>query len=244
MNEVNGGERHKPSLANANGHPHFRSGRTRTRARQFDGRGSNQHGEGTLPTQSYANAVPPDIETAGLRRQSASATASGNHQGKHLPAIHPPAKPTRVTIMARPSTHSPEIVEAVCARLEDGDALAEICRTQGMPKVRTWLDWAARYENVAKAYSVALQARAEFFEAEHTRISKTAVDRDTAAGARVQLAALEWRMAKLAPSRYGDRIDVNVDHTFDLAATLDKGRQRVLDANQRLGLPEPDGGAK
>ncbi len=138
--------------------------------------------------------------------------------------------------MPRPSLYTPEIVEAICSLLEQGDALAEVCRQDAMPGLRTFLRWADEKEEVATAYTLALRARAEFFEAEHTRIANTAKDRDTAAAARVQLAALEWRMSKLAPQRYGDRLDLNVDHSFDLSAVLDKGRQRVLEANSRLGL--------
>ena len=141
--------------------------------------------------------------------------------------------------MARPSNYTPEIVEAICARLERGDALAAACRDEAMPGLRTFLRWADEKEEVATAYTLALRARAEFFEAEHTRIAETAKDRDTAAAARVQLAALEWRMSKLAPQRYGDRLDLNVDHSFDLSAVLDKGRQRVLDANAKFELPSP-----
>lgn len=139
--------------------------------------------------------------------------------------------------MARPSIITPEIVEEVCARLEKGEALAAVCREAEMPGLRTFLRWADEKEEVATAYTLALRARAEFFEAEHTRIASTAKDRDSAAAARVQLAALEWRMAKLAPQRYGDRLDLNVDHSFDLSAVLDKGRQRVLEANTARGLP-------
>lgn len=139
--------------------------------------------------------------------------------------------------MARPSIYTPELVETICSRLEQGEALAVVCRDEMMPGLRTFLRWADEKEEVGTAYTLALRARAEFFEAEHSRIAETAKDKDSAAAARVQLAALEWRMSKLAPKRYGDRLDLNVDHSFDLSAVLDKGRQRVLEANARLGLP-------
>lgn len=127
-------------------------------------------------------------------------------------------------------------------RLEAGEALASICRDEGMPAVRTFLEWADEKEEVAAAYSRALEARAEWFAGEHDRIRVTAVDRDTAAAARVQLSALEWRMSKMAPKRYGDRLDVNVDHTLDLGSAIDRGRQRLLDARREddPALPPPE----
>jgi len=99
------------------------------------------------------------------------------------------------------------------------------------------LEWAKTNEAFAAMYASARDAHAEHLDAEIDRIAKTAVDKDTAAAARVQITALTWRASKMAPKRYGDRLDLNVDHSFDLTAVLDKGRQRVLEANARLGLP-------
>lgn len=142
--------------------------------------------------------------------------------------------------MPRLTICTPEIVEAICERLEDGAALATVCRDGGMPSVSAFLRAVAQNEQFEEMYRVALQARAEWFNAEHDRIRKTAIDRDSAAAAKVQLTGLEWQMSKMAPSKYGDRVSMTVDHTFDLAAALDKGRQRVLEGNAKLGLPGPD----
>jgi hypothetical protein len=138
-----------------------------------------------------------------------------------------------------PEFDRPTTVETICERLARGEALAAICRSRRMPTTRTFLRWAADDEAVAAEYSRALEARAEWAVAEHERIRRTAVDKESAAAARVQLSALEWQMSKMAPKRYGDRIDLNVDHSFDLAAALTKGRERVLEANARFGLPAP-----
>ena len=143
--------------------------------------------------------------------------------------------------MGRPSLYTPELIERICERLENGEPLAAICRDTGMPAVRTFLQWADEKPEVAAAYTRALEARAEWAVAEHERIRLTAVDKDSAAAARVQLSALEWQMSKMAPKRYGDRVDLNVDHTFDLANVVDRRRQRVLDANESLGITGPAG---
>lgn len=144
--------------------------------------------------------------------------------------------------MARPSSCTPEIVEAVCERLEAGDPLAQICRDEGMPAVRTFLDWAAKSEEIEGLYTRAREAQAEWLDAEVQRIASTAKDKDSAAAARVQIFALTWRAGKQAPKKYGDRVDLNVEHTFDLAGEIARRRQQVLEGNERLGLapPEPD----
>lgn len=145
--------------------------------------------------------------------------------------------------MGRPSLHCPEVVETICERLGKGQSLAAICRAADMPSVRTFLKWADEKDDVAAEYTRALAARGEWFAAEHDRIRKTANDRDSAAAARVQLTALEWQMSKMAPKRYGDRLDVNVDASLDLGALIDRGRQRVIEGRQSEdpALPSPEG---
>ncbi|QNN64344.1 hypothetical protein H9L12_08360 [Sphingomonas rhizophila] len=140
--------------------------------------------------------------------------------------------------MARPSTYSTEVAENIFERLEAGEPLAAICRSEGMPAVRTFLDWVARDEKLAAAYTHARNAQGEWFDAEMDRIAKTAIDRDSAAAAKVQLSNLQWRASKQAPSKYGDRIDMTVDHTFDLAAVIDKRRQRALEGQDQPALPD------
>jgi hypothetical protein len=136
----------------------------------------------------------------------------------------------------------PTVVEAICERLAQGKSLASICRAKDMPTLRTFLRWCDSDDSVAAEYNRALQARAEWFSAEHDRIRKTAVDRDSAAAARVQLSGLEWQMGRMAPRRYGDRLDVSVDANLDLGSILDRARQRVVEgqlAAEADPLPAP-----
>lgn len=135
----------------------------------------------------------------------------------------------------------PTVVEAICERLANGESLAAICRDKNMPTTRCFLQWADEHGAVAAEYSRALVARAEWFNAEHDRIRKTAVDRESAAAARVQLAGLEWQMGRMAPKRYGERVDLNVEHSFDLANEINLRRQQVIEANERLGIAPPEG---
>jgi hypothetical protein len=131
-------------------------------------------------------------------------------------------------------------VETICERLASGETLVSICRSDGLPTTRTFLRWADDDDSVAEEYRCALAARAEWYAAEHERIRLTAVDRETAAAARVQLTALEWQLQRMAPKRYGDRLDVEVGVKVDLGSVLERRRQRVIEANARLGIAGPD----
>ena len=53
--------------------------------------------------------------------------------------------------MGRLSLQSPEVVDAICERLSKGQALASICRSAGMPSVRTFLQCADEKDDVAAA---------------------------------------------------------------------------------------------
>ena len=126
-----------------------------------------------------------------------------------------------------------DVVETICERIAEGEALVAICKEADLPSIRTFLRWANEDEKVEQAYRDALSARAEWYAAEHDRIRKTAVDRETAVAARVQLQALEWQMQRAAPKRYGERVDVKVNHENSLAAELEAARQRVLGLEPR-----------
>lgn len=152
---------------------------------------------------------------------------------------------TSVAAMGRNSLYSSELAEAICARLEAGEPLASICRDKNMPGVRTVLRWADTNEDFADQYRRAREAQAEWLDAEVQRIAASAMDKDSSAAARVKITALIWRASKQSPKRYGDKIDLNVDHSFDLAEVLARGRQRVIDGKAEIDgglLPAPENG--
>jgi hypothetical protein len=137
--------------------------------------------------------------------------------------------------MGAPSLYTDDLAETICSRMEAGEPLAAICRDEAMPGVRTVLRWADENEAFADQYRRAQQAQAEHLDAKIDEIAATAVDKDSAAAARVQINALIWRASKQAPKRFGDRVDLTVDHTFDLAGELGRRRQQVLDGRTADG---------
>lgn len=129
--------------------------------------------------------------------------------------------------MSRPPTYTPELAETICERLEQGESLASICRSEGMPSVRTVLRWADERQDFADDYRRAREAAGEFLDDQINEIQKTAVDKDTAQAARVRITALQWRASKQAPRKYGDRLDLQVTPDFDLANELQQRRNQL-----------------
>lgn len=111
-----------------------------------------------------------------------------------------------VVVVSRPSILSDEVADAIFDRLSEGESLVQICRDETMPSVRTVLRWAAENSDFGAEYAHAREAQAEHMD-DKILTAAEAADKDAAA-ARVKVDAYKWRAAKLAPKKYGDKIDV------------------------------------
>lgn len=135
--------------------------------------------------------------------------------------ITPPAEPPKPR--GRPSSFTQEIADEICARLAKGEPLAEICRSDNMPAVRTVSDWKA--SNPAFSASFA-RAREEGFDQIAADCLKIADDssEDTLYGERGPHANTEWisrsrlrietrlkLLAKWDPKRYGEKMQLTGD---------------------------------
>jgi len=104
----------------------------------------------------------------------------------------------------RPSLYSPEIADAICERLANGESLRSICRDENMPDERTVRDWVISDHNgfspqYTRARDIALDRMAD----DVIDIADTADDPQKA---RLRFDARRWYLSKLAPKRYGDKL--------------------------------------
>lgn len=78
--------------------------------------------------------------------------------------------------MGRPSLYDDSIVQAICHRLGEGEPMAEICRSEGMPAYRTVKDWmdedSERGRNVAAAIARAREAGFDVIAAQCLKIAE------------------------------------------------------------------------
>lgn len=137
-----------------------------------------------------------------------------------------PAKPKAAAPAAeekpkgRPSTFTQEIAEEICHRLSQGEPLAQICRDEGMPAVRTVSDWRAANERFSADFARAREEGFDTIAAECLDIAdETAFDTlSTEHGDRPNT---EWisrsklrietrlkLLAKWDPKRYGEKIAI------------------------------------
>lgn len=141
--------------------------------------------------------------------------------------------------MARPSTYTDEIAETICEEIAAGAALYKLCERDDLPAERTvyqWLEGKGAPAEFAQMY-VRARERQQDREVDHcVIIADEATDANLA---RLQIDARKWRAAKLAPKKYGERIDHNVDGEIRFIARLPEPVSSIDDWQERYRLPKP-----
>lgn len=146
----------------------------------------------------------------------------------------------------RPSRYTPEIAKIILDRLAAGETLRSICRDEGMPAestVRLWYrsdepaGFATQY---ARARDAGLDTMAEEILAiadDNSQDTVTrkredgseyeAVDHEHINRSRLRVDTRKWILSKLAPKRYGDRLELEHSVSERLAEAIIRGRDRA-----------------
>lgn len=165
-----------------------------------------------------------------------------------------------------PDVYSPEIAADICKRLADGESLRSICRDPVMPARATVRDWvindrhgfAAQY---AHARDLGLDEMADDvvtiadtpvvgIKTKTSALGTETTEGDMIEHRRLQVDTRKWYLSKLAPKRYGDKLELagpdgqplianqqNDALSQLVIALLDRTRARVADdGSQRQSL--------
>lgn len=114
-----------------------------------------------------------------------------------------------------------EAIPAILEAMENGESLRSACKPWDV-KVSTFLLWVSKDEGLAEQYAQArarlLDVRAEELE----EIGDQAAQAETAvevAGLRLKSDNRKWLLSKLAPKKYGDKLDLNHSGSLALSKT-------------------------
>jgi hypothetical protein len=126
--------------------------------------------------------------------------------------------------MGRPSAYSEEIAERICGEISAGKSLRSICEQEGMPTKTTVFRWLASEEAFRDQYARARETQADAMLEEILEIAddgrsdsytddegNVRTDQDVIARSRLRVDTRKWAMSKMAPKKYGDKLDVNHD---------------------------------
>lgn len=152
--------------------------------------------------------------------------------------------------MGRPSDFTPEIANLICDRLIDGESLRSICIADEMPSASTVCRWLAQFPEFREQYAHAREAQADTLVDEMLDIADDGtndwMEKKNAEGdvigveyngdavqrSRLRIDARKWMSSKLAPKKYGDKLELNNNHGVqdslaDLMQRID-GKSRGL----------------
>ena len=133
--------------------------------------------------------------------------------------------------IGRSTIYSNALAEEICRRLADGLSLRRVCEADDMPSRDTVRRWLGRREPFRRMYAAAREQQAEHFVDEIIEIADTD---DNATHARVRIDARKWAAVKLAPKKYGDKSEIEMSGSLDIAGRLEKARRRLRDFDNSM----------
>lgn len=130
--------------------------------------------------------------------------------------------------MARPSDYTDELACDICGKISEGQSLRKICAAKGMPDRTTVFRWLDKDMAFRDQYARAREAQTEFWAHEIIEIADTPLEgqrteegtnadgepfsktvrEDMLGHRRLQIDARKWLMSKLAPKKYGDKLEL------------------------------------
>lgn len=118
--------------------------------------------------------------------------------------------------IGRPPIYTPELGQAICARVADGESLRKICSEEGMPCRRTVTTWRLTLPEFNELYELAIRVLADNMADEVIEIADRGfvelgyVNRD-----RLRVDSRKWYLGKILPKTYGDKVHQTVTGADD-----------------------------
>lgn len=112
--------------------------------------------------------------------------------------------------MAKPSKRTPEIVQAILTAMEAGESLRKACEARNLAP-STFMGWVAEDAELSEHYTRAREAMLDRQAEELEEIGERAAQAETAvqvAGLRLLADNRKWLLSKLAPKKYGDKLEI------------------------------------
>ncbi len=155
----------------------------------------------------------------------------------------------RVPLLPGTRIFTPALFTLVCDRISKGESLRSVCRDPEMPAKSTVLRWLREMPDLRDQYAAARDDLMEYWASDIIEIADDG-SLDTMKGLnkygdevmvpnhanvqrdRLRIDARKWLLSKLAPRKYGDRLDVEVsgqiEHRVDITALSSREKMRRM----------------
>lgn len=139
---------------------------------------------------------------------------------------------------------SREVFDSICEKLAEGRSLRSICREDDMPSIGTFLrrvdEQPELAEHYARARALCIDALAEDILdiADTPQMGQKSVSKatgleitegDMIEHRRLQVDARKWLLAKMAPKKYGDKVEQTIQGPGGSAVQIEKIERVVVD---------------
>jgi hypothetical protein len=118
--------------------------------------------------------------------------------------------------------YDPDMASCICVEIASGRSLRDICSKEGMPDKATVFRWLAAHEDFRDQYARAREAQADAMLEDILEIADDGMNdsytdeegnvrtnQDVIARSRLRVDARKWAMSKMAPKKYGDKLDLH-----------------------------------
>lgn len=125
----------------------------------------------------------------------------------------------------RPSSYSEEIADTILERMMEGRSLRSICDDDGMPSRVTVVNWQTKHPDFLARCARARELQADYMD---DLILDTAngCTGDTAQADRVKISAYQWRASKLAPKKYGEKLQT--EHSGSVTVSYEDALAKLV----------------
>ena len=118
-----------------------------------------------------------------------------------------------------------EIIQSVLDGMYAQESASEMCRRAGI-SLSLFFKWVNEDPDVGEQYARAREARADVFFEQLDDIGEDAMMAESAvqvAGLRLKADNLKWKLARMAPKKYGEKLQT--EHSGSVDVTLYDGEQ-------------------
>lgn len=125
--------------------------------------------------------------------------------------------------MGRPSEYTEQTALLICDRLASGESLRKICADPDMPVISTVFLWLSKHSAFSNQYARARESWADATFEETLEIADNSrndtqtddegrpiVNHDNIQRARLRVDTRKWALARMAPKRYGDKVETTL----------------------------------
>ena len=110
-------------------------------------------------------------------------------------------------MVGRPKAITDQIADEICRRIMDGESMRSICSDSDMPDRATVHRKMASDPDFATKCARAREVQADTLFDDIQDVADTGNPEDVQR-AKLRVSTMQWRAAKLAPKKYGEKLDV------------------------------------